>query len=150
LWLEAEYANGMSNFYLNNFDLAKPSLVWISTNTTTAMGSEAKYSLAEMYFKQEDYTKADAEVRALIKMKPSYNYWVAKGLILQSRILIIQNDLFQAEQTLKSVIDHYPDPDDGILSEANELWDELMQLKNKPKSIEEETEPEIEVNEGGN
>lgn len=150
LRLEAEYANGMSNFYLNNFDLAKPSLIWISTNTTTAMGSEAKYSLAEMYFKLEDYTKADAEVRALMKMKPTYNYWVAKGLILQTRILIIQNDLFQAEQTLKSVIDHYPDPDDGILSEANELWDELMQLKNKPKSIEEETEPEIEVNEGGN
>jgi tetratricopeptide (TPR) repeat protein len=150
LRLEAEYANGMSNFYLNNFELAKPSLVWISINTTTAMGSEAKYSLAEVYYKQEDYTKADAEVRALIKMKPSYNYWVAKGLILQSRILIVQNDLFQAEQTLKSVIDHYPDPDDGVLSEANELWDELMQLKNKPKSVEEEGETVIEVNEGGN
>jgi hypothetical protein len=75
---------------------------------------------------------------------------VAKGLILQSRILIIQNDLFQAEQTLKSVIDHYPDEEDGILSEANELYDELMQLKNKPKAVEQPGETIIEVNEGGN
>ena len=148
--LEAEYAYGMSQFYLNNFTEAKPSLEWIVKNTTTVQGAEAKYSLCEMYFKQEDYKKADAEIRVLIKMKPSYNYWVAKGLILQSRILIIQNDLFQAEQTLKSVIDHYPDEEDGILSEANELYDELMQLKNKPKAVEQPGETIIEVNEGGN
>jgi tetratricopeptide (TPR) repeat protein len=148
--LEAEYAYGMSQFYLNNFTEAKPSLEWIVKNTTTIQAAEAKYSLGEMYFKQEDYKKADTELRALIKMKPSYTYWVAKGLILQSRILIAQNDLFQAEQTLKSVIDHYPDEEDGILSEANELFDELMQLKNKPKAVEQPGETIIEVNEGGN
>ena len=148
--LEAEYANGMSQFYLNNFTEAKPSLEWIVKNTTTVQAAEAKYSLGEMYFKLADYKKADTEIRALIKMKPSYNYWVAKGLILQSRMLIIQNDLFQAEQTLKSVIDHYPDEEDGILIEANELYDELMQLKNKPKAVEKPGETIIEVNEGGN
>lgn len=150
LRLEAEYAKGMSNFYLNNFDGAKSSLAYIVTNTTTVWGAEAKYTLAEIYYKQKEYVKADAEVRALIKMKPSYNYWVAKGLILQSRVLIAQGDLFQAEQTLKSVIDHYPVEDDGIKSAANELWDELMQLKNQPKSIEIQEETIIEVNEGGN
>jgi TolA-binding protein len=150
LRLEAEYANGMSNFYLNNYSIAMPSLEWITKNTTTVMAAEAKYSIAEIHYKQEDYTKADTEIRALIKMKPSYNYWVAKGLILQTRILMVQDDLFQAEQTLKSVIDHYPIQDDGILSEANELWDELMQLKNRPKSVQQEGETVIEVNEGGN
>jgi len=150
LRLEAEYAKGMSNFYLDNFSEAKPSLVWIVKNTTTIMAAEAKYSIAEIYFKQQDYTKADTEIRELIKMKPSYNYWVAKSLILQSRILIIKDDLFQAEQTLNSVIDHYPIEDDGIIAEANELYDELMQLKNKPKSVEPTGETVIEVNEGGN
>lgn len=150
LRLEAEYAKGMSNFYLNNFNEAKPSLEWIVKNTTTVMGAEAKYSLAEMYYKQLDYVKADTEIRALIKMKPSYNYWVAKGLILQSRILIIKDDLFQAEQTLKSVIDHYPNEDDGIKMEANELYNELMQLKSKPKSLQEKGETIIDVNGGGN
>jgi tetratricopeptide (TPR) repeat protein len=148
--LEAEYANGMSNFYLNNFDVATPSLEWVIKNTTTAWGAEAKYSLAVAAFKMQELDKADSEIRGLLKMKPAYNYWIAKGLILQSRVLIGVDDLFQAEQTLKSVIDNYPDKEDGILSEANELWDELMQLKNPPKSVEQEQENIIEVKEGGN
>jgi tetratricopeptide (TPR) repeat protein len=147
--LEAEYAKGMSNFYLNNFTEAKVSLEWIVKNTTTVMAAEAKHSLAEMYFKQQEYTKADSEIRTLIKMKPTYNYWVAKGLILQARILITKDDLFQAEQTLKSVIDHYSNQDDGIILEAEELFNELMQLKSKPKAIDQEGETVIDVNEGG-
>ena len=147
--LEAEYAKGMSNFYLNNFPEAKLSLEWIVKNSTTVMAAEAKYSLAEMYYKQQEYTKADTEIRALIKMKPTYNYWVAKGLILQARVLITKDDLFQAEQTLKSVIDHYSNKDDGIILEAEELFNELMQLKSKPKAIDQEGETVIDVNEGG-
>ncbi|MCF8416138.1 MAG: tetratricopeptide repeat protein [Crocinitomicaceae bacterium] len=149
LRLEAEYAKGMSNYYAENYTDAKPSLEWLVKNTTTVMGSEAKFSLAEMYYKLKDYSKSDAEIKALLKMKPTYNYWVARGLILQSRILIVKEDLFQAEQTLKSVIDHYPDQNDGVISEANELWDELMQLKDKPKDVNKSTETFIELNENG-
>jgi hypothetical protein len=82
-------------------------------------------------------------------MKPTYNYWVAKGLILQTRVLITKDDLFQAEQTLRSVIDHYSNKDDGIILEAEELFNELMQLKSKPKAIDQEGETVIDVNEGG-
>lgn len=145
--LEAEYAKGMSSYNAENYTDAKPSLEWIVKNTTTVMAAEAKFTLAEMYFKLNDYTRADDEIRALLKMKPAYNYWVAKSLILQTRILIIKDDLFQAEQTLKSVIDHYPDQNDGIISEANELWDELMQLKNSTKRVQEQNETIIDLNE---
>jgi tetratricopeptide (TPR) repeat protein len=148
--LEAEYANGISNFYLNNFDLAGPSLEWVIKNTTTAWGAEAKYSLAAAAFKTHELDKADSEIRGLLKMKPAYNYWIAKGLILQTRVLIGKDDLFQAEQTLKSVIDNYSYKEDGILSDANQLWDELMQLKNPIKSVGQEPENVIEVKEGGN
>ena len=89
------------------------------------------------------------EITALLKQKPAYNYWIAKGLILRTRILIQQDDLFQAEQNLKSVIEHYPIEDDGILDEANELWSELMQLKDQPKDIEPGTNQIIEINDNG-
>ena len=69
------------------------------------------------------------------------------GLMLQTRIHMLNDDLFQAEQTLKSVIDFYPDSNDGIQSEANDLWDELMQLKNPPATEEKEPEMKIEINE---
>jgi tetratricopeptide (TPR) repeat protein len=135
----------MSLYKLNQLNEAIPSLEWLVKNTTTAIGSEAKFTLAEIYFKQNEFGKAETEVKALIKMKPSYNYWVAKGLMLQTRIHILNDDLFQAEQTLKSVMDFYPIQDDGILSEANDMWDELMQLKNPTVIEEPEPERKIEI-----
>ena len=147
--LEAYYAKGMSNYYIENYDAAKVSLVWVIKNTTTVKAAEARYSLADIYFNQDFLDNADEEITALIKQRPAYNFWIAKGLILRSRILIVQDDLFQAESNLKSVIDHYPIPDDGILDEANELWNELMQLKNQPKSVTPDTNPIIEINDEG-
>ena len=148
LKLEAHYAKGMSNYRLTNYDKAKSSLVWIIKNTTTVKRAEAQYALAEMYYKQNYLENADDEVAALLKQKPAYNYWIAKGLILRTHVQIAQDNLVQAEQTLKSVIDHYPIPDDGVLDEANELWSELMQLKNQPKSITPDVDPIIEINDG--
>ena len=36
--------------------------------------------------------------------------------------------------------------DDGVLDEANLLWDELMQLKNQPKNLDPGTNPIIDIN----
>jgi hypothetical protein len=83
-----------------------------------------------IYFIQKDLVKADAEARALLKMKPTYNYWIARALILQSKICIEQNNLFQAEQTINSVLDHYPEKEDGIITEANEVKVTIENLKN--------------------
>ena len=45
------------------------------------------------------------------------------------------------------MLDFYPkDLNDGILIEANEMWEELMQLKNPIKIIEEEGDKKIEIN----
>ena len=67
---------------------------------------------------------------------------------MRSRVQIAQVDLFAAEENLRSVRDHYPNTDDGVMDEANELWAELMQLKDAQKDIQEEEETEIEINQG--
>jgi tetratricopeptide (TPR) repeat protein len=145
--LEAEFAKGISLAKTGRFPESIPSLEYVVKNTTTVFGAEAKYNLAEGYFSQDDLAKSEAEIRALLKMKPGYDYWIAKALILQTRVLVVKKDLFQAEQTIKSVLDNYPEEDDGILSEAGELYDEIMQLKNQPKNIEEKSGTVIEVEE---
>ncbi len=144
--LESEYTNALANYNIKNYDIAKVSLEWLVKNTTTVTGAEAKFLLAEMYFDLKEYEKSDKEVRELLKMKPTYNYWVAKALILQARLLILKDDLFQTEETLKSVIENYPNKEDGIIAEANEVWEELMLLKTTEKDITPKTTPEIEVN----
>lgn len=147
--LESEYATGMSFFKLDQYADAIPHLEYVAKNTQTEIASESRFSIAVIQYKQEKLDPAAATIGLLLKMKPSYDYWVAKGLILQSRILIKQDNLFQAEQTLKSVIDHYPKTDDGVKLEAGELYDELMQLKNKPKNnITPEGSTVIELNGG--
>jgi tetratricopeptide (TPR) repeat protein len=148
--LEAEYAKGMSLYRLNDYNGALEPLTWISKNTTTIMGAEAKYTIAELYYKKGDYVNADKEVRAIQKMKPMYNYWVAKALLLETRILMVKPDLVQAEQTLKSVMDNYPVSDDGILDEADILWAELMVLKTPNKDVDPNNKPIIELNGNGN
>ena len=147
LRLEAEYANAFSNYRAKNFEQALPSLEWLTKNTTTATGAEAQFLIAEMLFEQQDFEKSDLAVQTLVKMKPSYNYWVAKGLMLQAKILIKKEDLFQAEETLNSIIEHYPIPDDGVVDEAKVELEELLLLKNVEKEIEVDTIPVIELNE---
>jgi tetratricopeptide (TPR) repeat protein len=128
--VEAEYSKGISNFKMANYVESLPSLSWITKNTTTSWASEAQYVIAEIYYIQLDYTKSDTEVRLLLKMKPAYNFWIAKSLILQSRICIKQENLFQAEQTIESVLSHYPDKEDGIVDEATAVKQEIDTLKN--------------------
>ena len=88
------------------------------------------------------------EVSGNREIEPAYDFWVAKALILQTRVLIAKKDLFQAEYTLKSVIDNYSEQEDGIIMQANQLWDELMQVKNKPKDVKDPGTTVIEIEEG--
>lgn len=141
--LEAQYVLGISLSKTENYTEAQAALEFVIKNTTTAWGAEAKFTLAENKYKQNDLSKSEALIRELLKMKPGYDYWIAKGLILQTRILIFKKDLFQAENTIKSVIDHYPVKDDGIQNEAGELYDEIMQLKSQPKSLDNPSDPTV-------
>ena len=145
---EAHYAKGISCYKLTLLEEAIPSLEWLVKHTTTFMGSEAQFTLAQIHFVQGELEKSKAEIQELLKMKPSYDFWIAKGLILKSRILVKENDLFQAEQNLKAVMEHYPIQDDGIIEEASVLWEEIMILKNPPvEKSTEDTETKIEINE---
>jgi TolA-binding protein len=144
--LEGEYVAGVSSYEVKNYDLALPHFEWLVKNTTTATAAEAKYLIAEIHYAKQDYVNSDKTIRELLKMKPSYNYWTAKALILQSRVQMATDDLFQAERTLNSVINHYKTKDDGILNEANLLMQEIQQLKNQPKIVTPEGETIIEMN----
>ena len=145
---EANYALGLSCYYLGSYEEAMTPLEWLVTNMTTFMGSEAQFTLAQIHFNQENLSDAKGEINQLLKMKPSYDFWIAKGLILKSRILIKEGDLFQSEQNLKAVIEHYPNTDDGILEEANTLWDDIILLKNPPvEEPQDDNETKIEINE---
>jgi tetratricopeptide (TPR) repeat protein len=146
LKIEAEYAFGMSAYYLTNYEEAVPALRWLVKNTTTIKAAEAKYSLAAIKFSTNELDSSMIIVNELLKMKPSYNYWVAKGLILQTKVHIAKEAYLEAEQTITSVIDFYPvKENDGILIEAQALKEEIERLKNPEKNVEVDPKQTIEI-----
>lgn len=146
---EAHYIRAKSNYNQEYYMDAAASLFWLRDNLTSERGAEARFLLAEIKFRDDDLNGALTEIENLLKMRPAYNYWIAKSIMLRSKVYMAQDNLFQAEQDLKSIIQHYQNQNDGIIDEANILWDELMQLKDAPKDIEEEGERVIEID-GGN
>ena len=56
-------------------------------------------------------------------------YWLGKSFVLLAHIYEKMNDLFQATNTLKSVIENYDSKDDGIVDEASAYLKILEQKK---------------------
>jgi len=143
--IEAHYILGMSSYQTKEYQDAITALNYVSKNTTLSSAAEAKFTVANIYFQSDQLDMADKTLRELLKMKPSYDFWIAKAIILQTKILIKKQDLFQAQQTISSVIEHYPNQEDGIKQEAQTLYNEIMAIKEKPKQIPDYQEPIIEI-----
>ena len=123
---------------------------WLTKNTTTAKAHEAKYTLSLILYKELNYPSALTSIEELFKIEPKNNYWKARGAILKSNILFITDKPIEAKDLLEKVIKYYTVKDDGILEEANVLLTEINSALNQPKTVIEQKETEIEINEGGN
>ncbi len=74
-------------------------------------GAESKYYLALMQFQNKNYDAAEKLVYGLSDRYPSEVYWVAKGFILLADVYVARGNVFQARETLKSIIANYPGND---------------------------------------
>lgn len=72
-------------------------------------GAEAQYLLGELYYKQEDYKRSVETLVNLTKNFSSYQDWVGKSYLLMADNYVGMEDYFQAEGTLQSLIDNFPD-----------------------------------------
>ncbi|MGM0479522.1 MAG: tetratricopeptide repeat protein [Bacteroidota bacterium] len=146
--IEANYIAGVSLFYTEAYETSKTYLRWTADNTGKERGTEALHTLAEAHYHQDEYDKAEKIHEELMKRKPAYDYWIAKSLILQARVFQARDELFQAEKTIDLVLSNYPDKEDDVIKEAQSVKDEIMQLKDASKSIEDNGNRKIDINEG--
>jgi hypothetical protein len=103
------------------------------------MAVQARFNIAEIYFLQNDNKRSEEQIRELLKMRPSYDYWTAKAILLQAKNFMKTGDLFQAESALNSVTNNYMNQSDGVLNEAAQIRAELETLKNAPKDVQDNT-----------
>ncbi len=74
-------------------------------------GAESKYYLALISFKNKKYDETEKLVYALSDRYSTETYWVAKGFILLADVYVARGNIFQARETLKSIVANYPGND---------------------------------------
>ena len=91
--------------------LAQAEFEWVVKNIRSELSAEAQYNLALIHYKTGDVKKSETMIHELINQVPSYEYWIASGLILLSDILMKSNNTLQAKAILQSIIDNYEGDD---------------------------------------
>ncbi len=144
--MEARFCRGIGYKMTGKYTDAIPDLDFVAKNAKNQMAVQARFNVAEIYYLQGDYKKSEEQIRDLLKMKPSYDYWTAKAILLQAKNFMKNDDLFQAESALNSITNNYMNQNDGILAEAAQIRQELEALKNAPKNLPDGNNNYIEIN----
>ena len=113
------------------------------------LAAEAKYHVCEIAYNKEDYTSCEVLIMELVKQKPSYDYWLARGILLLGDNFTAQKDYFNAKHSVESVLDNYDGDKKGeVLAAAVQKLDfikslEINELQQQPE--QEELEIELET-----
>jgi TolA-binding protein len=86
-----------------------------------SFGAEASFYLAFLQYKTGKTTEAENTIFDLAANYASYDYWVARGFILLADIYHETGNIFQARQTLQSIIDNHQGEDLRELAEKKLL-----------------------------
>lgn len=105
--LQAQYIAGKSLFELGDYEAAKKQLLAVKQKNKAALGAEASYLLARISFQNNQLQETENQVFELSEKYLRQEFWVAKGFILLADVYVKQNNLFQARETLKSIVDNY-------------------------------------------
>ncbi len=94
---------------LNKLDLAEKEYSIVGKIAQGEIAVEALYNQALIQYKLKQYKAAETKLLKLIQNYASYDTWVTKSFILLADIYTAYGKLYQAKQTLQSVIDHQED-----------------------------------------
>jgi TolA-binding protein len=135
LAIEAHFTIARSSYELQNAELARKEFEETVKLSRNEMGAESKYMLARIQFDNGKYDDAEKTIFALSENYASYDYWVAKGFILLADVYVKKENLFQAKQTLQSIIDNYEGQDLVLI--AREKLNAILESEKKPVPAEE-------------
>lgn len=100
-------------FQLDETENALEEYKTVKELVSNEWAAEAQYHIALLQFSKGEYDTAEESIFELAEKYGAYDYWIAKGFILLSDIYVEKDNLFQARQTLQSIIDNYTGPELG-------------------------------------
>lgn len=101
----------------------------LGVNTGSYTGAEARFRMVEIRFMQRQWAEVKREVIAFSKQNTPHVQWLGKAFLLLGEAYIAQEDYFQAKATLRSIIDHYANKEDGVVARAQALLGEIQGLE---------------------
>jgi len=121
--------------YQNNNQLDEASEAY---KTVVALGkneysAEARYRIAEILFLQNKLPDAEKAGFDVINKAGSYDYWITKAYILLGDVYFKEQDYFNAEATLRSVVQNATVPE--LKQEAQQKLDAVLAEKNKNSKV---------------
>lgn len=122
------------NYQLNSqLDDAMTYYKTVVTLGKSEYSAEARYHVAEILLAQNKLADAEKAGFDVINKAGSYDYWITKAYILLGDVYFREADYFNAEATLKSVVDNATDTD--LKREAQTKLDAVIAEKNKNSKI---------------
>ncbi|WP_236974896.1 tetratricopeptide repeat protein [Membranihabitans maritimus] len=109
---------------------------FVIQNSDNEQTAESRYLIAKILYDQENYEQAAVKSKEAYTENGAYPYWVAKSLLLNSKILIKQDDLFNARAAVEAVKENFSS-DPGIISEADAILQQITQLEKQNSRIDE-------------
>lgn len=109
--MQAHYIAGKSYFELRRLSEAREELIRTHRMNSGALGAEAYYLIARISFENNQLNDAENQIFDLAEKYANHDFWVAKSFILLADIYVKQNNIFQARETLKSIVDNYKGED---------------------------------------
>jgi TolA-binding protein len=102
--------SGKSAYAQGNLAKATDDFLNTVNSAKDQNGAEAQYLMAEIQYKQNNYKQSLETLYDLNKSFAGYAAWIDKSFLLIADNFIALNENFQAEATLKSIIEKSPDP----------------------------------------
>lgn len=96
----------------------------VASINKAAWGAEARYEIANCYYKLNNLQAAEKAGLEVIKITGSYDYWVARAYILLGDVYMQQKDYFNAKATYQSVAANATIPE--IKTEAQQKLDNAI------------------------
>ncbi|MFB6307209.1 MAG: tetratricopeptide repeat protein, partial [Flavobacteriales bacterium] len=134
-----------SLYELEQYDSSITYFNKVADTTTSEDGAKAKYWIAKAHYEQEEYKETEDAVFRLIRHKPSYEKWVGKGFLLLADNYVKMDDLFQAKESLGSMIKNINIKNLKNKAESKLKKIESMQEQEKRESKLEKQELEIDL-----
>lgn len=125
---------GKTSYRQEKYTQALNAFASVTALSKNNQAAEASYLMADIYFKDKDFDKAEEQCNLTNSRHTRYPTWVAKSLLLLSDIYVVREDFFNARAALEAIIENF-DGDKAIAGEANQKLQLVIQMQEDQNRI---------------